>query len=72
LKPAKLDDLLTVETRPEGLGGARLELAQAVKRDTETIAAARVTVVAVGADGRPCRVPETARAALAPLLAVTG
>jgi acyl-CoA thioester hydrolase len=66
LKPARLDDLLVVETAPATVGGARLDLTQTVRRDGEAIAAARVTAVSIGPDGRPRRLPAAARAALAP------
>lgn len=68
LRPAKLDDLLTVATRTLAIGGARLEILQTVTRGETRIAEARVTVVTVAADGRPCRIPERARALIATYL----
>lgn len=64
LRPARLDDLLTVVTRVEQAGGARLTLRQEVERAGEAIFAARVTLVALGAQG-PARLPAALRAALA-------
>lgn len=61
LAPARIDDLLTVETVPGDVGGARLTLAQAVKRSDTVLFAAEVTVALVGADGRPRRIPPDIR-----------
>lgn len=64
LKPAKLDDLLTVETEAASLNGVRMEVRQAIRRDETVLIEARVTVVSVGADGRPRRMPAATRARL--------
>ena len=64
LKPARLDDLLTVETSVTKLGGASVELAQRVSRDGETLVDLKVLVVCVGKDGRPARIPDHLRAVL--------
>lgn len=61
LKPAKLDDLLDVTTRPVEIGGARVELLQEIRRDGEVLARARVTVVGIGANGRARRIPDHLR-----------
>lgn len=63
--PARFDDLLTVTTRIELLRGARIGLDQQVLRDHTVLVAARVTIVAVGRDGRAVRIPPAIRAALA-------
>jgi acyl-CoA thioester hydrolase len=70
LRPAKLDDLLDVVTHALHTGGARLELKQIVRRGAETIAEARVTVVSIGGDGRPRRIPDHVRDVLQPLIPV--
>jgi acyl-CoA thioester hydrolase len=57
LKPALIDDLLEVETRFVELGGARMELSQAVKRSREKMFEAQVTVVLVDGRGKPKRLP---------------
>jgi acyl-CoA thioester hydrolase len=63
LKPARIDDLLVVETRFCDLAGARVELDQKVKRQGEVLFAAEVTVALVDGWGRPKRFPkEMARA----------
>ena len=63
--PARLDDLLDVETRIAELGGARLVLDQRVCRDGALLVALDITVACVGRDGRPRRIPPALRAALA-------
>lgn len=62
LRPAVLDDLLTVETRVVDIGGSRLLLDQRLLKGAETVATAAVTVVAIGGHGRPRRLPPTIRA----------
>ena len=57
LKPARLDDLLEVETRVADAGGARLELDQAVRLGEANLFTARVTVALIDGRGRPCRLP---------------
>lgn len=59
-KPAVLDDLLSVETRPLELGGASLTLDQRVTRGGETLVSATVKVVCVEA-GRARRMPQDVR-----------
>ncbi|CAN5419847.1 tol-pal system-associated acyl-CoA thioesterase [soil metagenome] len=64
LKPARIDDLLSVETRFVELGGARMELDQRVSRGGDMLFQAAVTVVLVDAAGRPKRLPVTMRDSL--------
>ena len=64
LRPALYDDALTVTTELRSLGGARIDLAQAVLRGAETLFTASVTLVCVGPDGRALRLPDDLRAAL--------
>lgn len=65
LRPALFGDDLVVTTAPHALGGARIELDQQVLRGEEVLFTARVTLVCLGTDGRPHRVPDSVRAALA-------
>jgi acyl-CoA thioester hydrolase len=65
LRPARMDDLLLVETRIERLTAATLELQQSVKKDDEVLFTARVLIAAV-AGGRACRIPREVREKLAP------
>lgn len=60
LKPARMDDLLRVETRPLSLSGASATLAQRVMRGLETLVEAQVLIATV-AGGRPRRLPDHAR-----------
>ena len=62
LAPARFDDLLSVETRPGRLSGARAELAQRILRGAAPLFEARVTVAAMGPAGRPVRLPPGLRA----------
>lgn len=57
LTPAYLDDLLEVRTSVKAIGGSRVDLAQVLLRGETVIAEALVTVVAVGGNGRPRRIP---------------
>ena len=63
--PARLDDLLSVETRIVEIGGARLLLDQRICRDGALLAALDMVIACVGADGRPRRIPQALRAVLA-------
>lgn len=65
LAPARLQDQLQVLTCLTGLGGARIELVQDVRRGEALLFTARVRLVAIDRDGRPVRVPAEVRAALA-------
>ncbi len=72
LKPARMDDLLEVVTEPATAEGARLVLRQRATRAGRTLVDARVTVAAVGAEGRPRRLPAELRQRLLPLAGGTG
>lgn len=64
LSPARYDDLLAVETTLEQRTPARLVLRQTVRRDGTPLFRALVTIVALGASGRPMRLPATLTKAL--------
>jgi len=59
LRPARIDDLLEVETRVGEIGGARIILTQAIRRGDETLVTAEVTVVMISAAGQARRLPES-------------
>ncbi len=62
LRPARLDESLTVETRLTGLGRASVTLAQTVQREDATVAALEVVLACVRlATGRPEAMPEGLR-----------
>ncbi|HEX2151624.1 MAG TPA: tol-pal system-associated acyl-CoA thioesterase [Stellaceae bacterium] len=63
--PARLDDLLSIETRIVEIGGARLLLDQRVCRDGAVLAALDIVVACLGRGGRPRRIPPALRTALA-------
>lgn len=65
LAPARLQDELDVLTGLTGIGGARIDLVQEVRRGGTLLFTARVRLAAIGRDGRPARVPAEVRAALA-------
>ena len=64
LRPAVFDDQLTVTTRLLGLGGARIELAQAVLRGAERLFEAKVVLVCLSREGQALRIPPLLRAQL--------
>jgi acyl-CoA thioester hydrolase len=68
LRPARLDDLLEVETRVTAFAGATLELQQIVRRGALNLVALQVTLACVNAAGRPARLPTALRTALATVL----
>lgn len=63
-QPARLDDLLSVDTRVVEIAGATLLLDQQIRRDGAVLAALDVLVACIGRDGKPRRVPPLLRAAL--------
>ncbi|WP_372426190.1 tol-pal system-associated acyl-CoA thioesterase [Salinarimonas chemoclinalis] len=62
-RPARMDDILTVETRTLAVKGASIEIAQRILRGAEVLLGASVQVAAIR-DGRPARIPEALRARL--------
>ena len=63
--PARLDDVVMIETRTEELRAATCRLHQRAYRDGILLADAHVRVGFVGADGRPRRQPAPWRTAFA-------
>ncbi len=64
LKPARIDDVLEVETRAGELRGAQIILSQTVRRGDTVLVTAEVTVVMINAQGQARRMPEAVRAVL--------
>jgi len=64
LRPARIDEILHVETRIGALGGAHVELNQTITRDDQPIFSAKVTVVLISLSGKPMRLSATLRDAL--------
>jgi acyl-CoA thioester hydrolase len=65
LRSARLDDELEVETRIVECARASLTLNQRVLRGTELLAELKVTIACVSREGRPIRLPERVREAIA-------
>jgi acyl-CoA thioester hydrolase len=65
VKPARMDDVLTVETRTAEVRGASLVIVQRILRGEDLIVTADVRVAAI-AGGRPARIPDDLRAVLKP------
>ncbi len=63
LRPARMDDLLTVVTAPEEVKGASMTLRQQVRRGDEVLADAHVRVAFVSG-GRARPIPKPLRAAM--------
>jgi len=61
LRPARMDDILTVETRTTAVKGATIAIAQRILRGEEVLVTADVTVAAIRG-GRPTRIPDGLRA----------
>ena len=64
--PARIDDILTIDTRTENISGARIFMAQQLKRGDEVLVEARVEVAIIGENGRPRRFPKEWVAAFMP------
>ena len=56
--PARMDDVLTIVTRPAEVRGARMVLEQSISRQEELLASASVTVAVINGLGRARRLPE--------------
>ena len=54
---ARIDDILTVETRTAEISGARVKMAQAIKRGDDLLISATVEAATVNDAGRPRRFP---------------
>ena len=63
LRPARMDDVLTVETRVKELGGASVTLLQAVLLGDRRVFEAEVTVVLISISGKPLRLSTAVRGA---------
>lgn len=63
LRPAYFDDVLRVQTVLRALGGARIDLDQAILRDDQLVFTAKVTLVCLGPKGA-VRLPDDLRRAL--------
>lgn len=62
--PAVLDDALEVRTAVEAVGGASMDLHQAVCRDGTVLADMKVKLASIDGQGAPRRIPAELRAAM--------
>lgn len=69
LRPARMDDVLTVETATTAIRGATLDVEQRILRGVEPLVSATVLVACLAA-GRPVRIPDELRRRLLPVAAV--
>ena len=67
LRPAHIDDVLEVVSELDKLGGASLTLKQEIHREGRAIFRALVTIVLISKAGKPQRMSEVMRKALAQL-----
>ena len=65
--PARIDDVLTIETRTLDISGARIVMGQVILRDGQELAAAKVEAALVNGAGRPRRFPKEWSQAFRPL-----
>ena len=63
LRPARMDDLLEVETRVKDLGGSSVTLNQIIRGEAKPVFEADVTVVLVSMSGKPLRLSHAVRTA---------
>lgn len=61
LRPARLDDLLTVRSRLVHLGGASLHVAQSILRGEEELVTLMVRLVCMTSAAKAARIPQTLR-----------
>lgn len=64
LRPARLDDSLTVHSRLIELRGASMSAKQVVRRADEDLVRMTVRLACIDRQGQPARLPKTLRAAL--------
>ena len=65
LSPARLDDDLVVRTRVKSVSGASVHLEQEIWRGSDRLFAMTCTIVCIGRNGRPARLPPVLAQALA-------
>ncbi|MFN3364478.1 MAG: tol-pal system-associated acyl-CoA thioesterase [Allorhizobium sp.] len=56
--PARMDDIISVLTRTEKAGGAKMVLQQETRRADQLLIAAKVVIAVVNRNGRPRRLPD--------------
>jgi acyl-CoA thioester hydrolase len=66
VKPARMDDVLVIDTRTESIAGARIFMMQEIRRGEEVLIRAKVQAAIIGEKGRPKRFPDDWIAAFLP------
>jgi acyl-CoA thioester hydrolase len=61
IRPARIEDALSVRTSVAGLTGARMLLEQWISREQEEMTRAELEVCLISAAGRPRRIPDAIR-----------
>jgi acyl-CoA thioester hydrolase len=64
--PARMDDILTIDTRTDDISGARIFMGQQLKRGEDVLVEAKVEAAIIGENGRPKRFPKEWIAAFIP------
>ncbi|MCB2081568.1 MAG: tol-pal system-associated acyl-CoA thioesterase [Hyphomicrobiales bacterium] len=64
-RPARLDDVVTVETSVTALGGARITMQQTLRCDGEILAVVDVEIACITSAFTPARLPQNVKDALA-------
>jgi acyl-CoA thioester hydrolase len=65
-QPARIDDILTIDTRTASVSGARIFMAQQIRRGEDVLVEAKVEAAIIGEGGRPRRFPKEWVAAFMP------
>ncbi len=65
LRPARLDDALEVQTRVVDVSAAAIRIEQTVLRADELLVRVALRIVCLRQDGRPARLPQAVREAVA-------
>lgn len=68
IAPAKMDDIIRVETQTEDISGARIIMAQSIMRGETRLISAKVEAAVVTFDGKPRRFPKDWASRLAPVV----
>jgi acyl-CoA thioester hydrolase len=64
LKPAMLDDLLTIETRLNDINKVSMDMRQTIRRGTETLVTLEIKLAVVGTGMKLAKLPESVRKAM--------
>ena len=64
--PARIDDVLTIDTRTQSVSGARIFMAQEIRRGDDLLIEAKIEAAIISETGRPRRFPKEWAAAFLP------